>query len=243
MPLQPKLAVAALVLALGCTPLLAQQGPADNPPPPQSASADRGAGGPGMRGRGMGAWGRPGPQRGFGSWGAGDRRAGGMRPGFGPGRRGFGRDRGQAGIERALRDPQIRQQVGISDQEAAKLEQDIASFRKEQIQDRANLEIQRIDLQNLLSAQTPDRDAIDSKLQQVGAAQLALQKSSVDFRVTLKQEVTPEQRQKIRQLFRDRRGPQPGMQRGARTEPMRRARRPANSQGAPPNAPPPPANQ
>jgi Spy/CpxP family protein refolding chaperone len=193
-----------------------------------------------MRGGGR-AWAERGGRRGFAAWGRGR----GMRDDMGLGLGGFGLN---GSGERALRDPQIRQQLGISDQQATKLEQDITNFRKARIQDRANLEIQRIDLQNLLAADNPDRAAVDSKLQQVSAAQLALEKSAVDFAVTLKQEISPEQRQKIRQFLRERRGgfarAEGGTRGGAPAERRyRRAQRSGTQQGSQPNAPAQPNSQ
>jgi Spy/CpxP family protein refolding chaperone len=194
-----------------------------------------------MRAGGGRAWAERGGRRGFAAWGRGR----GMRDDMGLGLGGFGLN---GSGERALRDPQIRQQLGISDQQATKLEQDITNFRKARIQDRANLEIQRIDLQNLLAADNPDRAAVDSKLQQVSAAQLALEKSAVDFAVTLKQEISPEQRQKIRQFLRERRGgfarAEGGTRGGAPTERRyRRAQRSGSQQGSQPNAPAQPNSQ
>ena len=48
------------------------------------------------------------------------------------------------------------------------------TFRKTQIRNSADLQIKRMDLDDLLSADKPDRSAIDSKLQKIGAAQIAL---------------------------------------------------------------------
>ncbi len=124
-----------------------------------------------------------------------------------------------ARAQRFLRNPEIRQVFGISDQQAAKLENQLTDFRKTRIQDRANLALQRIDLENLLAAENPDRAAINRKLQQVGAAQLALEKSAIDFALNVKQELTPEQRQKIRQFLRQRRERRfEGMPGGARSQ-------------------------
>jgi Spy/CpxP family protein refolding chaperone len=163
----------------------------------------------------------------------------GMGLGLGLGMGRFGANGFLARAEFALRDPQIRQQLGFSDQQVAKLEQELTDFRKAMIQNRANLEIQRIDLRNLVAADNPDRAAVEKKLQMVGAAQLALQKSVVDFALTLKQEIMPEQREKIRQFLRERR--QRGMRGDARTERRyRRGQRSGNQQNPQPDAQPQP---
>jgi Spy/CpxP family protein refolding chaperone len=103
-----------------------------------------------------------------------------------------------------LNDPSIRQQAGISDEQAARIRKQELDFRKTEIRGRADLEVKRIDLKALLAADTPDRGAINAKLQEISAAQLSLQKSSVDYRLSMRDAITPEQREKLRQLMRNR---------------------------------------
>ena len=94
--------------------------------------------------------------------------------------------------------------AGISDEQAAKIRKQELDFRKTEIRGRADLEVKRIDLKALLAADTPDRGAINAKLQEISAAQLSLQKSSVDYRLSMRDAITPEQREKLRQLMRNR---------------------------------------
>jgi len=42
--------------------------------------------------------------------------------------------------------------------------------------------VKRVDLKDLLEADKPDRAAIDSKLQEISTARLALEKSAVHYR-------------------------------------------------------------
>jgi Spy/CpxP family protein refolding chaperone len=139
--------------------------------------------------------------------------------------RGFGmRPRG-FGLARLLNDPAIRQQVGITAEQAATIRQKESDFRKTEIRDRADLRVKRIDLEDLLAADKPDRAAIESKLQEVSIAQLALEKSAIDYRLALRDVISPAQREKLRQLMNDRRrrgggpahlGPQGAGRRGLR---------------------------
>jgi Spy/CpxP family protein refolding chaperone len=105
----------------------------------------------------------------------------------------------------ALNNPQIIQGLGISNQQAAQFKQQITDFAKTMIQDHANLLVQRVELQSLLAEKTPDESAVNSQLQKLGNAQMTLQKDAVDFVVKAKQEITPEQQQKIRQFLQERR--------------------------------------
>jgi hypothetical protein len=213
MRFQAKTALGALVFllagALTCTPALAQQNPSNNATPPQqqgdSTQAEPGAP-PAMPGTKV--WVARAPGRGWAVWrsrhGRGWASAFGSNQ-FGLGELGLGRDlNGPLALaQRALRDPRIRQQLGISDQQAGQLQQQVTNFQKTMIQGYANLELQRIDLRNALAQEMPDKSAVNDALQKVNDAQLALQKAAVDFFFTLKQEIPPEQQQKIRQFLRE----------------------------------------
>ena len=210
MEIQSKVGLALLALALSCAPMVAQ-GDHQGPPPEQQGGPDSmGPGGPMQPGDEM----QPGdpmqprdemqpgdPEQGPGGWG--ERREG-FRGGERMGRQGFGGRRGEFGLGRLLNNPEIREKVGITAEQAAKIRQDETEFRKAEIRDRADLEVKRIDLENLLSAEKPDRAAIDSKLQEISAARLTLEKSSVHFRLNMREAITPAQREKLRQLMKER---------------------------------------
>jgi Spy/CpxP family protein refolding chaperone len=197
MQFRSKATLAVLAMALSCAPALAQGDPQDPPVQQQGARDGFGPRGPmgNMRTRGSdgddgGGWGRM--RGGFGRGG----RMGGR--GFGMGQRGFG-------LMAALRDPDTRKQVGITDEQFAKIRGQESDFRKTEIRDRADLRVKRIELRDLLSADKPDRSAIDSKLQEISASQLAIEKSATDYRLDMRDAITPAQRDKLRQLMKDRR--------------------------------------
>jgi Spy/CpxP family protein refolding chaperone len=124
----------------------------------------------------------------------------GMR-GWGMGRQGFGR----AGF---LNNEAIRQRLGITSAQSAKIRQQDSDFQKSQIRDRADLQVKRIELDELLAADNPNRAAINVKLQEVSASQMALEKSAIDNRLALRDILTPAQRQQLQQLRTN--GFQPG---------------------------------
>jgi len=197
MGIYSKAALAVMAVALSCSPLLAQDGPQDPPAGNQAARDGFGShsgsitsGTSGGSGENQGRWGH-------------------RHGGFGrDGRRG----RRHAGFARLLNDPSVRQQAGITDEQAATIRKQELDFRKTEIRGRADLEVKRIDLKALLAADKPDRGAIDAKLQEINAAQLSLQKSAIDYRLTMRDAITPAQREKLRQVMRDRwqRGGGPG---------------------------------
>jgi Spy/CpxP family protein refolding chaperone len=228
MQIWSKIGLAVVTVALSCAPILAQGGPQDQPPPEQFADAGHGNG-PGdemsMNEGGVNGGGWGGEQRGPG-WG-GER-----------GRMGGERGERQFGLMRLLDDPTIRQQAGISAEQVAKIRQQNSEFRKTQIRERADLEVKRIDLRDLISADKPDRASIDSKLQEISAAQLALEKSSVTFRLNMREAITPAQREKLQQIMSERRRGEEGRRtRGPAQE--RKGQRPPNGTpgGNPPERP------
>jgi Spy/CpxP family protein refolding chaperone len=240
-------ALAMLALALGCSPLLAQDDP-QGPPFQQQ-------GGPGSSG-----WQRGGPPRGNWSrgsggpgWGGG-RDADGGRWDRGGGRMGgFGMRGGRFGLSRLLGDPAVQQRVGVTAGQVTKIKQQESEFRKTAIRTRADLQVKQIDLRDLFAADKPDRAAINSKLDEISAAKLAFAKSAVDFRLNMRDALTPAQRDKLRQVMMDRprgggpgqaspRGPQgrggPGAPGAANRKGPRGSASPSNSQSpAPPLAP------
>lgn len=119
---------------------------------------------------------------------------GGMRAGMhhrgGPG----------MGLGFLVNNPEMRKKLGITDEQAAKIRQQTLEFRKAEIRNRADLEIKRLDLHSLMAADAPDKAAIDRTLQEVGAAQMALEKSAVDFHLAMRSALTPEQREKLKAM-------------------------------------------
>jgi Spy/CpxP family protein refolding chaperone len=114
------------------------------------------------------------------------------------------------GLSRMLSNPEIQQKVGVSAEQVAKIRQEESSFRKTSIQQRADMQVKQIDLRELLEAAKVDRGAIDRQLQAISASRLAMDKSRIDFRLSMKDALTPEQREKLQQAMRERRQAQRG---------------------------------
>lgn len=139
-------------------------------------------------------------------------------------------------LARIVREPAMRERLGITADQAAKIEQETLDFRKTQIQDRASVQVKRVELASLLSSEQPDRAAIDQKLGEIGAARLAQAKAAIDFHLTMREALTPDQRQKLQQMRESFcRGGRTGGPRG-----MGRQRHGEDQQG-PNGAPPPPS--
>jgi Spy/CpxP family protein refolding chaperone len=103
-------------------------------------------------------------------------------------------------LARIARNPEMRQRLGITADQAAKIQQETVDFLKTEIQDRASVQVQRVELASLLSAEQPDRAAIDKELDEISASRLAQTKAAIDFHLTMRDALTPDQRQKLQQM-------------------------------------------
>jgi Spy/CpxP family protein refolding chaperone len=224
-----KMGLAALALALSCGAILAQDGPRDFAGAPGGPMMGPGGAGGGDEGfvdpDGAGGARRMGREGGRGDWGRG---RGGFERG-GHGRREFG-------LSRILSNPEIQQKVGVTPEQVAKIRQQETAFKKTAIQQRADLEVKQIDLRDLLAADKPDRAALDRQLQAISASRLAMDKSRIDFRLNMKDALTPEQREKLRQAMKDRMQARRGE--GRRGGPGGRGQRGPGGGGAGAAAPP-----
>jgi Spy/CpxP family protein refolding chaperone len=108
---------------------------------------------------------------------------------------------------RLVNNPAMREKLGITDEQAAKIRQQTFDFQKAEIRGRAEVQVKRLELNQLLTAANPDRAAIDQKLEQISAAQLAQRKLWVNYRLDMRAALTSEQRQKLQNLREEFRHP------------------------------------
>jgi Spy/CpxP family protein refolding chaperone len=158
-----------------------------------------GGGGMGMRRGPMGG----GMMGGRGSMGGGR----GMMAG-----RGMGRG-GAAPLGRVLNNPDLQKQIGVTPEQVARIKKQQTDFQEAGIKSRANLQVKHIELNQLMSATTPDRAAIDAKLSEISSAQLASEKDRVHHQLDMKTALTADQQAKLKELMQSR---QPGMGPGGR---------------------------
>jgi len=135
--------------------------------------------------------------------------------------RGHRRGHGELALARLANDPAMREKLGLTPEQVAKINQQTSEYRKARIRGRADAAVKRVELEDLLRADAPDRAAIDRKLDEIGAARLAEVKARVHYRLAMRDVLTPEQRAKLRQMReehrRDRfRGPREEAPRGPR---------------------------
>jgi len=116
------------------------------------------------------------------------------------GMRGHHRGRGEFALARIAANPEMREKLGITAEQASKISQQTSEFRKTSIRSHADVEVKHVELEDLMRAESPDRAAIDRKLDEIGAARLAETKARVHYRLAMRDVLTPEQRTKLRQM-------------------------------------------
>jgi Spy/CpxP family protein refolding chaperone len=167
------------------------------------------------------------------------------REGFG--RRGRMHHRGHFGLAALVNRPDFRERLGITPEQAAKITQEEMAYQKARIRSRADMEIKRLELAELLAAEKPDQSLLDKKLREISDTRFLSEKASVQHMLFMKEALTPEQREKLKGMAQEFRGRQEmrgrghfgpgGMQRRGPMGP----RMPAPPQGTPPPKPAPPA--
>jgi len=188
------------------------------------------------------------PGQGQHQWGQGQHRFAGGGPGQfgrrgwagGPGRRGMARRRGfggGGGLLGMAENPRVRQYLGLTDDQVARLHKIGVDAQKASVQTRADMQLRHIELRELLRADNPDHDAIMQKLDEVSALQGKMQKQRLEAMLSARGVLTPDQVKKLK-TFRENRGagggPGPGMQRrGGMARPPGRPGGPGGASGGP----------
>ncbi len=126
-------------------------------------------------------------------------------------------------LARLANNPAFRERIGMTPEQAQKIRTETFDFRKTEIRNRADVQVKQLELRQLLSAETPNRSAINSKLEEISAARLAQAKAAVNFHLDMRAALTPDQKLKLQQMrqefFQHRFGPggpgdKPGPQSG-----------------------------
>ena len=106
-------------------------------------------------------------------------------------------------LARMVNNPTFRERLGITPEQAQKIRSETLQFQENHIRNRADLQIKRLQLQNLMTADSPDRSAIDKQLQEISAARLTQTESDVNFYLDMRTALTPDQKLKLRQMRQD----------------------------------------
>jgi Spy/CpxP family protein refolding chaperone len=124
------------------------------------------------------------------------------------GRGGFGHG---GGLLRMAENPRVRQYLGLTDEQVSRLHQIGLNERKAAVQNRADMELRRIEFGELMRADSPDHDAIMQKLDEMNALRGKMEKARVETLLSARAVLTPDQLKKVK-TFMENRGE--GMERG-----------------------------
>jgi Spy/CpxP family protein refolding chaperone len=101
----------------------------------------------------------------------------------------------------------VQAELGIDASQAASLEKIHRDLEKAQIRNRADLQVARMELDELLSADTIDAKAVSAKVQAVTALQAKAFQERIDARLAVRKILTAKQAEQLRKLMRHRRMP------------------------------------
>ncbi len=225
------LGILAAGLLFACVAFGQEDPPQQAPPPPGGGMMQMpGGAGPMMPGRGM--------MRGMPGTGMMQMRQ--ARPGMGdgPGMRRMGQMGPGEPMAGLLRNPEVQKELGLTPEQLQKLDDIRFNAEKEGIQHRSALQISHLELNHLMTAENPDRAAIDKKIQETAQEEAAMMRSSINARLNARSVLTAEQRTKLKQYMQNRMTP--GGPLGAGTgRPGRPARKaaPAGEKAPTPEAP------
>jgi Spy/CpxP family protein refolding chaperone len=115
----------------------------------------------------------------------------------GEGRPGRARDGGPDPVR-------LQEQLGLSEAQVAELRTLRADQAKQRIRQRADVEIARIELRELLGSPTVDERAVEAAVKRLGALQTAVLEARVGAQLALRKALTAEQWDKLESLRRER---------------------------------------
>jgi Spy/CpxP family protein refolding chaperone len=92
------------------------------------------------------------------------------------------------------------EQLGLSDQQKEQIHQTLLDTRKKNIDVEAKQKLGRIELHELMSADTPDQGKINAKITELSKLHETLMRNHVESRLAIQKVLTPEQRTKLKAL-------------------------------------------
>jgi Spy/CpxP family protein refolding chaperone len=100
----------------------------------------------------------------------------------------------------------VKERLGLTQAQADELEKLRSQARRAAIQRRADEQLARLDLEELMKAETLDEKAIAAQIERLTKLHGAALKARVDERLAMRKILTPEQLQKLKQLRAERPG-------------------------------------
>ena len=98
----------------------------------------------------------------------------------------------------------MKERLGLTEAQVSQLEKLRTDERRAAIQRRADTQLARLELEQLMKAETVDEKAVAARVKQLTDLHGAALKAKVDGRLALKKLLTPEQQEKLRQMRAER---------------------------------------
>lgn len=126
------------------------------------------------------------------------------------------------GSRPGLDGPRLKQELGLSDQQLGDLRKLRLDQRRAAIRRRADAQLARLELQELMRAASVDEKAVQARVKELAELQAGALRARVDAQLAMRKLLTPEQRQKLEQLRAER--PRPRFDRPRRDDGPRERR-------------------
>lgn len=107
-------------------------------------------------------------------------------------------------IEHFLNDPEVREQAQITDEQVDQIEQITRQTRRAVLEQQGEAALARLDLEELWRADEPDAQAIHSAIDRLAQIQTQTRHALADARLQAAAVLTPDQRETLRTLGRER---------------------------------------
>lgn len=147
-----------------------------------------------------------------GAQGPGGQGPGGMGPGFAVHRPPVERAFGQTIAGRWWNNPRMIDQLKLSDDQRKEMDAILYAHREKLIDLRANLEKAELAMQPLMSADQPDRKAIEDQINKVVEARADLERANSLFLLDIRMKLTPAQWKQLQDMRAAMKNGGPGMQ-------------------------------
>lgn len=99
--------------------------------------------------------------------------------------------------------PGICEKLNLNEEQKKKLDEVRLKTQKENIKLRADLQVKRLELKELIESEKTNQDEIDKKIQEIEKIRTQLLKNKVNTMLEVKKILTPEQREKLKTLRPD----------------------------------------
>lgn len=124
----------------------------------------------------------------------------GSVPGFGPNSQNYKlRGRGD-NLENLINRPQLKEILGLTEEQVEQLRKIKMDARKTAVRKRAEMQINRIELKELMRSEDPPRKQVKQKVQEISHLWGEMMEARIDCLLSIKSVLTPEQHRKTQEL-------------------------------------------